>query len=167
MRRFGWVIALALAGCSARTAPIEHSWRAANARQGELTNVVTLLMSPDETLSRSAEDRLAVHLQQHGVRATPAYAVLTRRDLADRERALAALRSTGYDGIVVMRLVGPPTHLRIEVNAYSLHGDRLLWSALSRTSDPADLGELVEDVTTVVSRELDKARIIPGAPVST
>lgn len=167
MRRPALAIAVVVAAGCSRAAPIESSWRATNVRYGELTNVVTLLMAPNETLVRTAEDRLAIHLRRHGVRAAPAYAVLTREDLADRERATAALRSTGYDGIVMMRLVGPPTHVRIEISAYSLNGDRLVWSALSRSSDSAEVGQLVEDVTRVVSRELDQARIIPGTPAPT
>jgi hypothetical protein len=182
--------ALAIAGCSGSTASIEESWRAPNARMGELTNVVTLLMSGDQTLARTAEDRLAVHLRQHGVRAMPAYAALSPSDLADRERAITALRNAGYDGVVTMRLVDsetkleyvptldsywatpwsqavPETIVRIEVNAYSLNGNRLVWSGISKSIDPEDLSQLVNDVTEVVSRELDKERIIPGKPVKT
>jgi hypothetical protein len=167
MRRHSLVIVILIAAGCSHAAPLESSWLATNVRYGELTNVVTLLMTPNEPLVRTAEDQMAAHLRRHGVRATPAYAVLTKEDLADRDRATAALRSTGYDGIVVMRLVGPPTQVRIEVSAYSLNGDRLVWSALSRSSDPAELGQLVEDVTRVVSSELDQARIIPGTPAPT
>ncbi len=184
------VVAIAAASCGGSTASIEQSWRAPNARMGELTNVVTLLMSRNVTLSRTAEDRLAMHLRQHGVRATPAYTILSGEDLADRGRALAALRAAGYDGVVTMRLVDketqleyvptldyywgdpwgdvvPTTVVRIEVNAYSLNGNRLVWSGISKSTDPDSLTQLVNDVTQVVSRELDKEGLIPGKPAST
>lgn len=191
----GAVLALALAaGCAGNTASIEDTWRSPNARYGELTNVVTLSMSRNVTISRSWEDQLAAQLRKRGVRATPAYAVLTEQDLSDRNRALAALRAAGYDGVVTMKLIGkdtqlqyvptldaywgywgdawggeaiPETIVRIEVNAYSLHGNRLVWSGISKSTDPENLRELIGDVTTVVSRELDKEKIIPGVPTST
>lgn len=182
--------ALGAAACSGSTTSIEQTWRAPSARMGELTNVVTLLMSGDQTLAHTAEDRLAVHLRQRGVRAMPAYAALSPADLADRSRAIAALRNAGYDGVVTMRLVDsetkleyvptldtywggawseavPETIVRIEVNAYSLNGNRLVWSGISKSIDPDDLSQLVNDVTAVVSRELDKEHIIAGKATST
>lgn len=173
------------AGCS--TASIESRWRAPNAP--ELTNVVTLSPAPDGVRRRSIEDRLAHQLAQEGVRAVPGYTVLTEQDRNDRNAMIAKLKADGFDGIVTMRLVDahqrlayypafdmywgyawgpywgggavvPETVVRIEVNAYSLPTEQLVWSALSRSVDPNSSAQAIRDVSKVVSSRLARDRVI-------
>ena len=50
--------------------------------------------------------------------------------------------------------------VRIETTAYSLYDNKLVWSALSKTIDPYDTGELVDDVTKVVANELGRRGVV-------
>jgi hypothetical protein len=129
---------IAVVGCT--SASIESSWRAPSTPT--LTNVVTMSPVSDPGLRRSAEDKLAQQLSQHGVRATPAYQVVSDQDLGDHTRVAQTLASRGFDGVVSRRFVAanqkleyhsgfddywggaygqvvPETVVRIEVNAYS------------------------------------------------
>ena len=158
MRSFHQVVsigALALAlmaGCGGSTASIEQSWRSPTATAGELTNVVTLCARrANEGVCRSAEEKLASRLSAKGVRAVPGYRVLNRDEVFDRKSAITTLRAAGFDGVVTMRFVGQVQTLqayptmdwywgpdvyeetvnRIEINAYSLDDNQLVWSAIS------------------------------------
>jgi hypothetical protein len=46
------------------------------------------------------------------------------------------------------------TIVRMETEAYSLADDRLVWAALSRTTDPGNARELIENVTRTVATKL-------------
>jgi len=175
--------AFAGAGCATTTASFEELWRAPNLRRGELTNVVILFRSPDGAMSRTAEDKLALELTARGVRATPAYMVLDPESRTDSRAARDLLRGAGFDGIITMRIVdretkpqyyatfdyfwgdawGPvviETIVRIEINAYSLLNNQLVWSGLSKSVDPDSVNELINDVTELVGDELVHAGIV-------
>jgi hypothetical protein len=131
---------------------------------------------------------LAAQLRRHGVRAVPAYQVLSDTVLGDQDRIVMTLRDEGFDGLVTMRLVDahqqlayypgfdtywggawgsvvPETIVRVEINAYSLATKQLVWSAMSKSVDPDSANQLVSDVTTVASDRLARDRII-GSPQS-
>jgi hypothetical protein len=178
---------VAVAGCT--TASIDSTWRAPSAP--ELTNVVALAPVRDGASRRSVEDKLAHQLSEHGVRAVPAYSVITDQDRDNRDAMIAKLRADGFDGVVTMRLVGahqrlayypafdqywgyawgpywggtlvPETVLRIEVNAYSLATKQLVWSAMSKSVDPADSSQAIHDVSKVVAERLARDRVIGAA----
>jgi hypothetical protein len=65
----------------------------------------------------------------------------------------------GYD-------VYPETIVRVSISAYSLPTNNLVWSAVSRSVDPDNLNELINDTTKVAARELQKQEVIP-TPVQT
>jgi hypothetical protein len=162
MRTFGWFVSLAIIafalgaeGCSSTTASIEQSWRSPIAMNGELIHVVTLFPSHDVALRRTVEDKLARALQRRGMRAVPAYTVLANEEIRDRDPAIAALRTHGFDGVVAMRVVGTEHKLDYDPtfslywgassgagqNGGARQGGRLLarttqliWSALSYPS---------------------------------
>ena len=170
------------AGCSTTTASIEQSWSAPNAR-GSLTNVVTLVPSQDGVLSRSAEDELARDLNGRGIRATPGYAVIAGDLRGNNEISMQTIHNAGFDGVVTMRVVGsqqkleyyptfdtywgatwgdvvPETIVRVEISAYALPDNHLVWSAISASTDPEDVHELINDTAKVAARELDKKGVI-------
>ena len=176
------VAALAGAGCTSSTS-IEQTWRAPTAPPGSLVNVVTLYPGPDGVVKRSAEDRLAMRLNERGMRAVPAYSVLNPDDVQDQSHMAEKLRAQGFDGIVAMRLLGteqqfdyyptfdmywgdawgtvvPVTITRVEIDAYSLKTNQLVWSAMSRSIDAEDIGSLIDDVTKVASKEIYNQDII-------
>jgi hypothetical protein len=187
LQRTIFIGACAIAGCAGSTASIEQTWRSPTVRPGELTHVVVLVNAEDGALRRNAEDQLTLQLRARGIQAVPAYQVLTQQDLSDQQRTRRALQAKGFDGVVAMRLFGteqswdyapgvyswwgdtwdavvPETIVRVEVNAYNLDNDQLVWSAISRSIDPTSTRELVNDVTEVVGREMGKQDVITRAP---
>lgn len=174
-----------VASCASNTASIEQTWRAPDARPGELQTVVTMFASHDITLRRASEDRMAAALQSKGIRAIPSYALLGDRRL-DRDEAMAKMRAANIDGVVTMRVVSrgqklqpessgfigywgmawtttnivPETVVQVETSAYSLRTNKLLWSSLSKSVDPDSLRQMIDDVTQVVTRELDKEGLL-------
>ena len=177
---------VALASCSTTSASLETVWRAPETQTQHLTNVVTFMPSSDGARRRVTEDKLARRLVERGMRATPAYAVISDADMRDRDRAVSALREAGFDGLVGVRLVDthqaleyptfdinwgmdwqpyeePPsvsTTIHMQINAYGLDHRELLWSAVSRSIEPADLDIIVDDLANVASKELAKEHLI-------
>jgi len=147
-------------GCSPATATIEQSWRSPQLRNDELTNVVTLVPDRHVARRRTIEAKLAHALNRRRMRATPAYTVLTPEQLRDRITSSDALRGAGFDGIVLLRFVGPT---EIEADAYSLPARRVVWATRSRSLDPVSAESLIDHVTDVVSHELDRERVIARA----
>jgi hypothetical protein len=173
-------------GCT--TASIEQTWRAPDA--ATLTHVVTLSPVSDPTTRRSAEDQLAAQLSRHGVRATPAYAILTYQDRNDKRRIASVLAAQGFDGIVSMRLVGvhqqleyypgfdaywggawgsvvPETVVRVAISAYSLPSKQLVWSATSKSVDPNSVPQVIGDVSKVATDRLARDHVIGPARAAT
>jgi hypothetical protein len=191
----GVVAAVALTACAPSTT-LEQGWTTPTARaQPPLTNVVTLFVSDSVTMRRTAEDRLARELTANGVVATPSYAILT----ADEARAFykavdqkgadtpmtSRLRSMGYDGVVLMKIVdkdqdlvytpsnydpgwgypfwgysGPDlayteTIYRTETNAYSLITNTIVWSGITKSVDPSPKS-LIDETSHVVASQLVK-----------
>jgi hypothetical protein len=55
----------------------------------------------------------------------------------------------------------------VETNIYSLTQDKLVFAALSQTSDPANVGKLVRSVMRHVNEQLRKDGMIVSAPMKT
>jgi len=185
-------VALGLAACGGSTT-IEQSWKAPDLAPSNLRNVVTAYISRDGAMRRTVEDSMAQKLTKMGVRAVPAYAVLTDDDLKDREHAKAKLVAGGYDGVVALRLVGketeiegmPPTFdgywgtawpgvydpgylstetiVRVDTSVFSFADNKLVWSGLSKTVDPNTMSSAIGDVTKVVAKALMKQQIVASA----
>ena len=180
---------LMVIGCSGSSTTIEQSWRAPQGELEQLRNVVTVYISPDGSIRRSIEDQMAAKLYRKGIRATPLYAVLSEDVMHDKDQATAILRQAGYDGVVAIRLVSKESYswgtfddywgsawpsvydpsyaiteivVRVETNVYSLHTNKLLWSALSRTLDPTSTSTVVDEVTSIVAKELDNRGVVVG-----
>jgi hypothetical protein len=185
-------VALGFAACAGSTT-IEQSWKAPDLPPSNLHNVVTVYISRDVTVRRAVEDSMAQKLAPLGVRAVPAYSILSDDELKDRERAKAKLAAGGYDGVVALRLVGKETKIvatpsnfygywgtawpgaydpgylstetvvRVETNVFSLADDKLVWSGISKTIDPNTIRSTIDDVTKVVAKALEKQQIIASA----
>ena len=54
------------------------------------------------------------------------------------------------------------TILRLQVNIYSLAEDKLLWSGVSRTTNPSGVDALVREVAEAVRDDLVKRGLLPG-----
>jgi|MudIll2142460700_1097286.scaffolds.fasta_scaffold21730_3 hypothetical protein len=185
---FGGLLSLFLVACFTSTT-IEQSWRAPDVKLEALRNVVTVYIAPDGSIRRTIEDEMASKLARKGIRATPMYTVMSEDDMLDRDRAKARLIAAGFDGVVAIRLVSKESFassfddywgsawpsmydpnyaftevvVRVETNVYSLASDELLWSALSRTIDPASSRTVVDEVTTLVAGELSTHGVVVGS----
>jgi hypothetical protein len=72
----------------------------------------------------------------------------------DREQKLDVdMYYGGYWGTAWDTVI-PETIVRIEINAYALEGDRLVWSGLSKSVDPQNTSDLIDQVTGVVGKAL-------------
>jgi len=175
--------------CWSSSTSVEQTWTQHTPRTSQLRQVVTMFGVRDGVLRRIMEDRMTQRLVEIGVRSVPAYRVLTEEDRSTRGRALAKLRAIGYDGVIVTRIVGEPanapesfdafvelswpnshgdlgtttTVVRMETSAYSLWDNQLVWSALTRTVEPDDVRDLIDDVTSVLVRELARGAVVEEA----
>lgn len=170
-------VVLAVGACSSTTASIEQSWHSPSLQPGVLTKVAVLSPSGNGAVARSAEDQLAADLRARGIYAVSGYSVLPPWARGNRDAVVSELRRGGFDGVVTMRVVSatqqldyyptfdmywgatwgavyPQTVVRIEMNAYSIPSNRLVWSALSKSIDPESVNELIDDVAEVGAKNL-------------
>jgi hypothetical protein len=185
-----WLLgaALGLAACSNTTAL--SVWKKPGIGPLAFNKVAIIATSKDAALRRQIEDRVAAQLPQ--VRATPSYQllpVLTN----DREALRGVLGQEGFDGAVVVRIAsvdreatyvpgGAPyygfgawpmydpgfvsvdTYVRVETSIYAIPDADLLFAVTSRTANPSDVGDLVDETVTTVREQLRKQGLV--APVS-
>lgn len=173
-------LALCMSACGGSTTRFEQVWRAPNA---EVHKVVTLYPSQDGAMRRTIEDRLARKLTSRRVVAVPAHSVLGPGDLTDQDASRRTLLANGFDGVVVIRLIGTemfpgdkitsatwgaswPTSyedyvfdspvVRVETTLYALRDDTMLWSARTKTVDAQSTNEVIEEVTSLVAATLQR-----------
>jgi hypothetical protein len=96
-----WVGAIAITGC-AHSTELATSWRDPAATSARFHHVIALFVSRDAALRRSAEDRMASQIAG-GV---PAYTIVPDSEVRDASRVQQRVRDAGFDGAVVMRVVG-------------------------------------------------------------
>jgi protein-S-isoprenylcysteine O-methyltransferase Ste14 len=127
--------------------------------------------------------------QERGMQVRPSYTLIDDAELADVAALRRKVEGAGFDGAVVLRLVSDQERIqyvpgryevlwgravrydpgyttvdrivRIETSLYSIAQGRLLWSGVSRTLNPDDLGEVVEDVIRAVGAELERQGLLP------
>ena len=173
-------LALCMSACGGSTTRFEQMWRAPNAGAQK---VVTLYESQDGAMRRTVEDKLARELAGRHIVAVPAHTLLGSGDVRDHEAARQTLIDHGFDGVVVVRLIGTemypgdrstmatwgaswPTSyedyvfdspvVRLETTLYSLRDDTMLWSARSRTADAQSTNEVIDQVTSLVAATLQR-----------
>jgi hypothetical protein len=94
-------VALLLAACS-RSTEIVNSWHDPDVQEVRFTKVLAMCMCRDPGIRRTVEDRLAERIKN----AVPAYKVIPDAELTDVDKAKARVQQEGFDGAVVVRLVG-------------------------------------------------------------
>ena len=115
MVRGSWLaLAVLVAGCA--TTKVTTAWRAPQARPVAFTKVLAMVASEDQALRRVGETELCKRVQPTSC--TPSYAIFPPGALPQAEEAKARVRAAGFDGAVVLRLLGqreqqtylPPTY---------------------------------------------------------
>jgi hypothetical protein len=198
------LLAAVLAGCSTTTRFV-NTWKAPDAAPLSLRSgdtVVAMVISRNEATRRSGEDALAGELARRGLRAIPAYSILSVEQAMQKDSALATLRATGAVAAFVVRPLQttrtatyvPPTYgapvpygawgpyygygwaapyspgyvvtdtvLRLEVLAYDLRQEKLVWAGQSETTNPDGLDDFVRSVVKAAAREMTRAGVLADA----
>jgi hypothetical protein len=169
---------LCLGGCATTT--FTSTWKAPDGQTiypaGKTIAVV--YVSGDERNRHAAEDALAKDLNARGAHGVPGYTLLPNEIRGDVEDMLARLKEAGANEVVLMRVVGadkrPFTEVRVgfatgvtelrhvdtlvsvETLVCSLNRDEVLWSSTSRTTNPEDIVNLVNEVAYATAKEMVK-----------
>ena len=127
--------------------------------------------------------------QARGMQASPSYPLILRADLDDVAAMRAKVEAGGFDGAVVMRLIASEERVtympgryetmwgrvvsydpgytvvdqivRVETSLYSITQHKRLWSGVTRTLNPSDLPDLVDEVAHAIGRELQAQGLAP------
>jgi protein-S-isoprenylcysteine O-methyltransferase Ste14 len=186
-------------GCSLACAAtrIETQWKdsAITAQDLAFRQVIAIAQVEDETTRRAAEEELVRVLESglrakaRGMQAAPSYPLITAPELADVAAMRAKVEAGGFDGAVVMRLIGSEERVtympgryettwgrvvsydpgyttvdrivRVETSLYSITPGKRLWSGVTRTLNPSDLPELVGEVARAIGKELEAQGLAP------
>jgi hypothetical protein len=104
----GLLVASALAAGAGAGTKFISTWKSPDA--GPLNakgkKVVALVISVDESVRYGAEDVLAQQLTARGAIGVPAYSLIPKELLKDKEQAKAFIDKAGVIGVVSMRVVG-------------------------------------------------------------
>jgi hypothetical protein len=98
---------LTLASCSASTS-LKNSWRDPTV-EGPLdfNKVLVVMVTKDAATRRTVEDALVKRITaRRHVAAVPSYTMLMESDLTNKEHAKPIVEEAGFDGAIVMRIVG-------------------------------------------------------------
>ena len=178
---------------------IERSWRdpSVTVDFSQLNKVMVVALLKNEGSRRSAEDQLCALLKGKGV---PSYSYLTKDIKEENEESIREkIKSEGFDGVIIMRLVDvdkelkwvpgqyPPYYgrfwgyywyswgafydpghyettktYRIETNVYSLKSDKLIWSGITKSTDPVRVDKLMAEAAKTVYKEMVHEGFITG-----
>lgn len=99
---FAGATVLTLAACS--STHITSSWRGPASGPVRFERIAALALVANETSRREAEDEMVEQIR-HGT-AVQGYTLFQPKELEDPEAVKAKLREGGFDGVLVLRLVG-------------------------------------------------------------
>ncbi len=106
LKTFGLGVAsvamMALMGCASTN--ITNSWVVPDAQPIAFEKTIVVFMNTSETVRRTAEDQL---VQRIGAdRAVASHSLISQDQVRDSEMARATVDAGGFDGAVVMRVIG-------------------------------------------------------------
>lgn len=183
------LMGLALGACAASTRIVE-SWKAPGAEPPHFQKVLALAIVKNETLRHNAEDALQAHMRGvkavQGYKVIELEELRDRERAEERLRQegfdgvivlrLAAAEQHlswssppppsqggtywGYYGPYPQDQLNANSVVRVEINVFSLAADKLLWTGVSKTLNPADAGELVAEIVAAAGQELRKQGLI-------
>jgi hypothetical protein len=179
-------LALAMVGCA--STDMSSTWTDPSAKGASLSKVAVICLAKDPGVRRMAEDTAASQLV--GAQAVPSYQVLGDMDLKDRDAVKAKLKEQGFQGVLFMRIAGvteqvspaaystfdgyygvagpmmdpgyvqTDTVVHVVSNLYSLQDDKLIWSGVSQTFDPASAKSFMTSVSKAVAKSIQKDRLV-------
>lgn len=95
------------------------SWAKPELGPLQLKRVVAMAVTKDITRRHAMEDAMVAQIQKYGVDATASYKTLEGDRVRNNETARDSIRSAGYDGAVVLRLVSTRTEQQYRPGAWS------------------------------------------------
>lgn len=109
------VVALAIAllivpGCA--TTNISSSWVTPDVRPTTFNNTLVVFMHAEETTRRAAEEYLVARIGPG--RAVASYTVISQDEARNTDRAKVTVRNAGFDGVVVLRVIGVEERVNLE-----------------------------------------------------
>ena len=157
-----------VSACSNST-QLVATWKYPGAQRYPLTKSLAVFMTKDAGMRRMVEDKLAARVPG----AVASYRVSPDSELQNTDRVRARLSEQGFDGAVVMRLVGMTTEVTptgtdfygywgywgtaydpvyyttqqiysVETTVYSVKDDKLIWMGRSQTVDPKNANKLAD-----------------------
>jgi len=95
------IVAASVAACGANT-QVVHTWKQPNLTPQHFSKIIAVCICADRNVQRSVEDRLADHIKG----ATAAYTIIPDSMRQNVDAAKELIKQGGYDGAVVMQLIG-------------------------------------------------------------
>lgn len=123
------------------------------------------------------------------MQASPSHPLISAADLEDVAAMRAKVEAAGFDAAVGVRMISDEDRVsyvpgryetawgrvvayepgytrvdrivRIETSLYSITQGRRLWSGVTRTLNPADVPDLVDEVAHAIGRELEAQGLAP------
>jgi len=176
--------AFVLAACGSTT--LTDVWKAPDTARLQFKKVLVVAISKDITWRRTIEDELVRRIRD--VQAAASYQFFADGEPRDWEAARERLKAAGFDGLVTLRLAGvdkqqtyvPPVYaqgvggywghspgftvtdtlVQVETLVYELGDDKLVWASRSRSFNPANAKDLVNEVVNAVRDEMKRQGLI-------
>lgn len=104
-RLLGSFVLIAITGCSSTKIISSEATSDAGPIDLKGKSVVALVIHADEDVRKTAEDALAKALTKRGMMGVAAHTFLPTSATADKEQAKAAIKGSGAEGLVVVRLL--------------------------------------------------------------
>jgi hypothetical protein len=103
LRLFGIAAIAPIAlSCSTASTTLTMKWKDPSVTELRFTKVVTVGVNPDARWREIVEDELSILVRN----ALPAYSIIPDEEVRDVEKAKRFVRAGGFDGAVILRLVG-------------------------------------------------------------
>jgi hypothetical protein len=127
--------------------------------------------------------------QARGMHVLPSYSLIADVELRNVEQLRSKVEAEGFDGAVVMRLIADQERVtyvpgryesnwsrvvsydpgytvvdrvvRVETSVYSITLGKRLWSGVTRTLNPSDLPDLIDEVAAAIGAELTAQGLRP------
>jgi hypothetical protein len=91
-------------------ATVKETWTAPGVTRLDFRKVAVVMVDKDESTSRIAEDAMVNRFRERGITAVPSYNLaIPAAAMKDGDAVKEALRAQGFDGVLVMRIVGSRT----------------------------------------------------------
>lgn len=91
-----------LVACSTSSPKLTMKWKDPSVQELRFEKVITVAVSPDPKWREIVEDELSILVRN----ALPAYSIIPEGEVRNVELAKRLIKSNGFDGAVVLRLVG-------------------------------------------------------------